>query len=201
MKHFSWSPENEVFLGQIDAEHRELFKLAAALQHTMEKGFEGNEMREALEALATHTEEHFQHEEWLMQSVSYPAYGWHKQQHETARRRLKLFVPLIEKGDSEAGELFLEFLSGWLHDHVSISDRMMASHVRNYERSHATSAFERWGEPPERRRPATSEGGPYPRTLRPCKACGVQTTHEMRPDGIVCLKCAERSVSADLDRE
>ena len=82
-----------------------------------------------------------------MESVKYPSYGWHKQQHSTARRRLKLLAPLIESGESEAAELLLDFLEGWLRDHTSVTDRMMAAYVRNYERANATSALERWGTP------------------------------------------------------
>lgn len=200
MREFTWSQEDEVFLVQIDAEHRELFQVAQSLHRAIAAGSTA-EIREHLRAIATHAEEHFSHEEWLMQSVGYPSYAWHKQQHDTARRRLKLFIPMVVSGDKEATELFLEFLAGWLHDHTTVTDRMMASYVRNYERSHAASALERWGEPRARTRSDSSNGGPYPRTIRPCKACGEQTTHEMRPIGVVCLKCAERSVSADLDRD
>jgi hypothetical protein len=139
-----------------------------------------------------------------MQSVKYPSYAWHKQQHDTARRRLKLFAPLVESGDAEATELFFEFLEGWLQDHTGLTDRMMAAHVRNYERSHAASALERWGTTrPAGVAPPVSSGedGPFPRTVRYCKACDGQTTQEIRSKGFVCLKCAERSVSADLDRD
>src|SRR5579871_216682 len=197
MREFTWSQEDEVFLVQIDAEHRELFRFAEALHRAIAAGAPG-EVREHLRAIAAHAEEHFSHEEWLMQSVAYPSYAWHKQQHDTARRRLKLFIPMVESGDKEATELFLEFLAGWLHDHTSVTDRMMASYVRNYERSHAASALERWGDPRGRARSNQPSNGPYPRTIRSCQACGEQTTHEMRPNGMVCLKCAERSVSADL---
>jgi hemerythrin-like metal-binding protein len=104
-------------------------------------------VKEHLHALIAHAEDHFSHEEWLMESVKYPSYGWHKQQHNTARRRLKLLAPLIESGESEAAELLLDFLEGWLRDHTSVTDRMMAAYVRNYERANATSALERWGTP------------------------------------------------------
>jgi hemerythrin-like metal-binding protein len=85
------------------------------------------EVRDHLRALSAHAEDHFSHEEWLLQSTSYPSYGWHRQQHDTVRRRLKLLVPLIEKGDQEATDLFLEFLSGWLQDHTGATDKMMGA--------------------------------------------------------------------------
>jgi hypothetical protein len=139
-----------------------------------------------------------------MQSVKYSSYGWHKQQHDTARRRLKLFAPLIESGDAEASDLFLEFLEGWLREHTTLTDRMMAAHVRNYERAHATGALERWGtvsHAASRDLAADVETAPFPTTVRLCNACEEQTTHEIRPAGLVCVKCAERSVSSELDRD
>jgi len=194
MRHFRWSEENEVFLAQIDAEHRDLFRIADALQQAV-AGNAAVAVKEHLHTLIAHAEEHFSHEEWLMQSVRYSAYGWHLQQHNTARRRLKLLAPLVESGESEAAELLLEFLEGWLRDHTTVTDRMMAAHVRNYERANATSALERWGTP----LPAETEN--LPRTIRFCDACDDHTSHEIRAGGPVCLRCVERSVSADLDRD
>jgi len=148
MRQFSWSAANEIFLAQIDAEHQHLFRIAEELQQAVESNAPAGEVREHLGRLTTHAEEHFTHEEWLMDSVGYPSYGWHRNQHDTARRRLNLFVPLVEAGDQEAAELLLDFLAGWLHEHTTLTDRMMGAYVRNYERSHAASALERWGEPP-----------------------------------------------------
>lgn len=208
MRTFNWSSEeNEVYIAQIDAEHRDLFQLADGFVHALDRHAPRAETHEHLHALVAHIEDHLSHEEWLMQSVSYPSYGWHRAQHDTARRRLKLFIPLIEGGDTEAADVFLEFLAGWLQDHTSVTDRMMGAFVRNYERAHATNAFERWGAParttPAARQQAAAndEVGPYPKTIRSCKICGDQTTHEIRRTGLVCVRCAERSVSADLDRE
>jgi hemerythrin-like metal-binding protein len=147
MKHFVWTPEHEVFIAQIDTEHRGLFEVAAAFERALTEKAPVAEVQDRLHALAALLEEHLSHEEWLMQSVRYPSFGWHRQQHDTARRRLKLFLPLIEEGNDQAIEAFMEFLGGWLNDHVGLTDRMMASFVRNYERAHATSALERWGAP------------------------------------------------------
>jgi hemerythrin-like metal-binding protein len=135
MRHFTWSRQNEVFLARIDAEHRDLFRIAEGLQQAIAGKTAAAGVKEHLQGLIAHAEEHFSYEERLMQSVKYSSYGWHKQQHDTARGRLKLFAPLIESGDSKAVELLMEFLEGWLQDHTSLSDRMMAAYVRNYERA------------------------------------------------------------------
>ena len=173
MRHIAWSPENEVFIAQFDAEHRDLYEIAGELERCIEAQAPDAERGKHLDTLATHIEEHFQHEEWLMQSVHYPSYGWHRQQHDSARRRLRLFVPLVEAGDEEAAEAFFEFLGGWLNDHTGVADRMMAAFVRNYERAHATGAVERWLRartpvPVAHATNAAEESGPHPQ--RPVSA-------------------------------
>ena len=75
-----------------------------------------------------------------MRSTHYPASGWHKGQHNTVRKRVREFAPRIEAGEGEAAFLLLEFLSGWLRDHVRLADCMMAAHVRNFERDQAALA-------------------------------------------------------------
>lgn len=73
MPDFRWSEENEVFLAQIDAEHRDLFRIADGLQQAV-AGKATAAVKEHLDALIAHAEEHFSHEEWLMQSVKYSSY-------------------------------------------------------------------------------------------------------------------------------
>src|ERR1017187_6028407 len=83
------------------------------------------------------TEDHLLHEEGLMRSTRYDAYDWHRQQHDTLRKRLRQFVPLIEDGDRQAALTLIEFLSKWLKDHTALADRMLGAHLRNQDRQHA----------------------------------------------------------------
>jgi hemerythrin-like metal-binding protein len=144
MVRFIWSEENEVFLSPVDAEHRNLFRFADELGEAVTRNAPPDVVCERLHRLATSTDEHFSHEEELMRGVRYPSYAWHRAQHNTARRRFKLLLPLIETGDMQAAELFLEFLAGWLRDHTTLTDRMMAAFVRNYDRTHAAISTDRW---------------------------------------------------------
>ncbi|HJT90108.1 MAG TPA: hemerythrin family protein [Bryobacteraceae bacterium] len=199
MREFRWNQENEVFLSHLDAEHRDLFQVADGLQQAILGGTVAAGLRPYIQKLSDHLEEHFSHEEWLMQSVRYPSYAWHKQQHEAARRRMKLFIPLIESGDAEAADVFLDFLAGWLHDHTSLTDRMLAAYVRNYERAHSPSTAKRAG---AAGRPTAADGGrPFPKTMHLCGVCGGETPHELRAGEMICVTCAERAVRAERNRE
>jgi hypothetical protein len=46
---------------------------------------------------------------------------------------------------------------------------------------------------------------PLPKTLRFCKSCGKQTTHEVRSGAgviaTVCVPCLERALQYELDRD
>jgi hemerythrin-like metal-binding protein len=187
-----WTEDNEVFVGRIDAEHRDVFEIAEAFERSIENENPDRHFQteQCLARLCVRLEEHLSHEEFLMQSAGYPSYGWHKQQHDTLRRRIKLFAPLVDSGSREAADAFLEFLAGWLQDHTSVADRMMAAYLRNYERAHREVAREMLEMAVGRTGMCRPQGlfaqeNPLPRVVRLGKTCGGQTTHELRPRGLL----------------
>ena len=125
-----------IFISEIDAEHRMLFRLVDELQTALESRSRHGRS-ELLQALLTHAQAHFAHEERLMRASRYDAFAWHKHQHDGARRHVKRLVKRIEEGDREAGAELLEYLAGWLNSHVTVTDRMMAAYLRNFERRRA----------------------------------------------------------------
>jgi hemerythrin-like metal-binding protein len=137
---FNWNKRHAVFIPEIDAEHRNIFRLADELRQAVVDGAPADQAQAILRELMARGEDHFAHEERLMRSTHYPASAWHKRQHDTVRKRLKEFAPRIEEGEGQAAPLLLEFLFGWLRDHVRLADCMMAAHVRNYERVQAVLA-------------------------------------------------------------
>ncbi len=140
MQHFKWTKAHAVYLPQVDAEHRNLFRMAEELHQAVRAGAEAARVEELVRPLLLGIEEHFAYEERLMRSVACPDYAWHKLQHDTARKRVARLQEEMKAGEPEAAADFLAFTSRWLKDHMSLTDRMMASHVRNYERLHAAMA-------------------------------------------------------------
>lgn len=131
MQHFKWTKANAVFLPEIDAEHRNVIRLAEELQQALAAGAESARVQTLLESLVAVIEEHFSHEEQLMKAAACASYQWHRQQHDTARKQAKHFVALVRKGDAEAPAEFLEFLRHWLKDHMGLTDVMMGAQLRN----------------------------------------------------------------------
>jgi hemerythrin len=129
-----------VFIPEIDAEHKNIFRLADELREAVAIGAPADQSQPILRELIARAEDHFAHEERLMRATNYPAAVWHKGQHDTVRKRVKEFAPRIEAGERQAAPLLLEFLSDWLRNHTRLADCMMAAHVRNYERGQAVLA-------------------------------------------------------------
>ena len=140
MAPFKWTKAHAVFVREIDEQHRNLFRMAEELHRAIPAGADLSRTLELLRALVASTEEHFAYEERLMRSTHYSAYNWHKQQHETLRKRMSEFSPRIENGETDAAILLLEFLSGWLKDHVGLTDRMLGAHLRNQQRFEALAS-------------------------------------------------------------
>jgi hemerythrin-like metal-binding protein len=139
MLSFKWTKAHAIYLPEIDAEHRNIFRMAEQLHKAAARGGD-QELLTLVRAVLTATEVHFNREERLMRSLMYPLYGWHRQQHETVRKRGRELLTRIEAGEAGSVEMFLELLAGWLRDHISLADRMRGAYVRNYDRLHCAFA-------------------------------------------------------------
>lgn len=135
MRAFRWSKSNEVFVRELDDEHQVVFHAMGELQTALHTGASRSHVTDILHRLTACLEEHFAHEEKLMRNARYLSFEWHRQQHNTVRKRLRQFAPVIEEGDRDAGHQLVEFLSRWLEDHTAVSDRMMGAYLRNQERT------------------------------------------------------------------
>jgi hemerythrin-like metal-binding protein len=135
-----WSVASSVFLPEIDAEHRSLFRLANAAHAAFLKGVPDARVHEALQAFTAELDEHLSHEERLMRSTGYEIYRWHKAQHDNLRRRVKKAIAKFAAGDREAVPTLLEQLNSWFRDHTGITDRMLGAFLRNRERSQSAAS-------------------------------------------------------------
>jgi hemerythrin-like metal-binding protein len=140
MQPFKWTKAHSVFLPQVDDEHRNLYRLAEELHQAVEAGARAPRIRTAMLALLDAIEEHFAHEERLMKSARCESYEWHKQQHDTARKKGKRFLADYMAGDRDVPENFLAFLAQWLRDHLALTDRMMGAQIRNSGRLTASAS-------------------------------------------------------------
>ena len=139
MRLFHWTQAKSIFVSELDAEHRNLYQLAEEVRAAVAAGALPADFTPTVRALLAAAEEHFLHEERMMQRAHYPLLKWHKRQHDTVRARASEFLTRIEAGEAEAATSMLDFLADWLHDHMAVTDRMMAAALRAYARLHAAA--------------------------------------------------------------
>ena len=140
MSLFRWSSAYSVYLPEIDAEHRAIYRHGDELHKALLAGAGPAQLNPILGNLLESAEQHFRHEERLMRAMHYTAFAWHKRQHDAARKRSKAGAKRIAGGDAAAAGELLKFLSVWLRDHMSVADRMMSAYLRNYLRFNTSLA-------------------------------------------------------------
>jgi hemerythrin len=140
MSLFKWSSAHSVYLPEIDAEHRALYRLGDELHKALLAGADPAHLKPILANLLESAEQHFRHEERLMRAIHYLSFDWHKGQHDAVRKQCKAFAKRIEAGDSAAAGELLVYLSDWLRGHLAVADRMMGARLRNYLRFNTSLA-------------------------------------------------------------
>ncbi len=134
------SKVHEVFIPQFDEEHGKLHQAAEQLHLALAAGRKPGDVRAVVHVLMQQVNAHFASEERLMRSSAYPAYDWHKRQHDAVRRRMQECEESAEAGDCGRVSELLDFFSDWLEDHTGLHDRMMSAYLRNFERAQARAS-------------------------------------------------------------
>ena len=135
MPELYWNTSHAVFIDEIDDEHKEIFDALCQLRKALASRDALLEIRRLARRLTDNITGHFRHEERLMRAARYGSFRWHKQQHDTAARRVRQFVTGIERREADAGTQLVLFLSSWLHNHTRVADRMLGAFLRNHRRT------------------------------------------------------------------
>jgi hemerythrin-like metal-binding protein len=132
--HLKWKAErNAVAVPEIDEQHEAIFELGNCLYRALGGGAMLNAVELGIRKLLAHTSDHFAREERMMRSKRYPAYAWHKRQHDTVRARLAELEKGLANGDREIVLAALDYLTGWLQTHTAVSNRMKGAFLRTHE--------------------------------------------------------------------
>jgi hemerythrin len=118
---------------EIDAEHRTIFAKAGELHQAVLAEKDTAELQALLKDLIAHAAKHFAHEEEMMRAASYPGYEWHKGQHDALRAKVRSAQRRMKAGQPDGTLELLKYLSEWLKNHTSVTDRMMSAYCRNRE--------------------------------------------------------------------
>ena len=84
-----------------------------------------------LENLKKYTREHFQDEEEFMESIQYPGIKAQKMAHQAFISKLEeIDLDQVDQNQQEYLEELVEFLFGWLSNHILKSDKLIADSMK-----------------------------------------------------------------------
>jgi diguanylate cyclase (GGDEF)-like protein/hemerythrin-like metal-binding protein len=109
--HLIWQQVDECGHAELDAEHRELFRLANTLiDRSFPYGRDSAEVLAACDELITHVRAHFEHEEEMLARMRYPQLEEHKRAHAGLLRRASKMREMLIEGRARPRAL-IQFLA------------------------------------------------------------------------------------------
>jgi hemerythrin len=120
---FEWKKEYSVNIASIDAQHQNLFAIAAELHKAMCSGQARPVMGKILDRLVNYTATHFSHEERLMQQHCYPDFAAHKLAHDALKRQVVDFQTEFKSGKVAVSVELMSFLQDWLQKHIQETEK------------------------------------------------------------------------------
>jgi hemerythrin len=122
MTFLSWRNDYEVQHSQIDSEHRELFRLVNEFHDKSSSKESQVESSQTLSKLVAYAEEHFQHEEALMEIAGYPQLEHHRELHVDLVSSIFDLNSRLAADSVKLNAGTLSFLKNWLVEHIVHED-------------------------------------------------------------------------------
>lgn len=124
-----WDVTMETGDALVDRQHRRIHALVADVEAA---GDEPSEIRRILDHLMEHVDTHFATEEALMERIGFPEAerAAHVSEHRTLTEQARRAVLDFRTGELSSIGPVVEFLRGWLADHVHEHDKDFVEFVR-----------------------------------------------------------------------
>jgi len=132
MSFANWTDSYSVHVHKLDSEHQQLFSVVNQLHEAMKAGRGKDALRSVLTQLVHYTEQHFRDEEALMQQAGYANLGGHITQHQQFVTKVKGFCKEYESGAAAISVEVLEFLKGWLVEHIMGADQQYSAALNRH---------------------------------------------------------------------
>jgi hemerythrin len=126
-----WNDSYSVSIRAFDEHHRHLFDLLNKLHDAMKAGKSEAVLGAILQELVSYAATHFAAEEALMQLHRYPVLAEHRKQHQELAAQVTDFEKKYRSGEILLGLPLMEFLRGWLTEHIRAADRQYSGYLRS----------------------------------------------------------------------
>ena len=126
----TWKASLETGHAKIDDQHRSLVAAFNELHAAMKQGKGKDELGRTLAFVKNYTMEHFAMEEELMDRFGYPGAIEHKGIHGSLVSQVTELCHRFEEGRTSLTLPVMDFLEGWLVDHIQGEDVRLAQFLK-----------------------------------------------------------------------
>jgi len=135
MPFISWQTDYQIGVAEIDEQHQRLVEMVNSLHEAMKSGSGKSLVPKVLNELVEYTVTHFNTEERLMQETRYPHYLQHKRQHDELKQQVVQMKSVIDSGKPVNTIEIVNFLKGWLINHILGSDKQFGEHILRQQKA------------------------------------------------------------------
>jgi hemerythrin len=126
-----WEESMSVGVSILDVDHRRLVEILARLQNSVGEHSNRELIAATIATLLEYTEEHFRHEEESMERFNYPDIAQHVGEHNDLMRKLLAFKDNAERGQTASAIELMDFLGGYLTNHMLGADKKLGLFLRS----------------------------------------------------------------------
>ncbi|MCA9594330.1 MAG: bacteriohemerythrin [Myxococcales bacterium] len=123
MPAITWGPQIQLGIEVIDSQHKRLVDLINELGQAMDDGRGPEVMAKTLTELVDYTHYHFKTEETLLHEHDYEDLKQHRREHRIFTDQIEIYKDRFESGFQSVTKALMDYLSGWLVTHITVSDR------------------------------------------------------------------------------
>ena len=129
MAFINWTEELTTGIESIDDQHRHLVDLVNKFEEAGRRGRESRIMSEILNDLVGYTQEHFAHEEKIMEECGFPGLKNHMASHRRFLQKIERFQYEFATEGSRVTTDVRKLLGYWVRSHILQDDMAYAKHL------------------------------------------------------------------------
>lgn len=126
---FKWDENMSVKIRKFDNQHKKLIGYLNDLFDAMSGGTGKEQIGTTIASLSNYTRTHFSDEENAMSAHGFSGYAKHKKEHDAFVTKLDDFQNRHAKGDLFLTIEIMEFLQGWLIQHIKGTDQLYSDYL------------------------------------------------------------------------
>lgn len=123
VRYAKWENDFNTGNSRIDEQHKQVFNYINQLHLALKSEKDEEEIIGILKGLSDYSKYHFKLEEEHMQSVNYPKFDAHKEEHQIFIERLSMLTQDMHQKNKSINLRLLKFLKVWFSGHILNTDK------------------------------------------------------------------------------